>query len=137
MKYKFWDVSRDRRKAPVTKSDRLLEWVALFIAIVALVLTGVLYVRAPETVPSHFNYKGEADGWSGKYIYCVSHHDHRDGIDLGGCRHFHVVRLPGCFNRCVRLHDQWECGPDAGYGPLLYVEDLVDRTKLLTLGEGL
>ena len=69
MKYKFWDVSRDRRKAPVTKSDRLLEWVALFIAIVALVLTGVLYVRAPETVPSHFNYKGEADGWSGKYIY--------------------------------------------------------------------
>lgn len=71
MKYKFWDVSRDRRKAPVTKSDRLLEWVALFIAIVALVLTGVLYVRAPETVPSHFNYKGEADGWSGKYIYWV------------------------------------------------------------------
>ena len=67
----------------------------------------------------------------------VSHHDYRDGIDLGGCRHFHVVRLPGCFNRCVRLHDLWKCGPDAGYGPLLYVEDLVDRTKLLTLGEGL
>ena len=61
MKYKFWDVSRDRRKAPVTKSDRLLEWVALFIAVVALVLTGVLYAKAPEVVPSHFNAMGEAN----------------------------------------------------------------------------
>lgn len=71
MKYKFWDVSRDRRKAPVTKSDRLLEWVALFIAVVALVLTGVLYAKAPEVVPSHFNAMGEANGWSGKSIYWI------------------------------------------------------------------
>lgn len=37
MKYKFWDVSRDRRKAPITKSDRVLEMVALMIAIVTMV----------------------------------------------------------------------------------------------------
>ena len=28
MKYKFWDVSRDRKKKPVTLSDRILELVA-------------------------------------------------------------------------------------------------------------
>ena len=71
MKYGFWDVSRDRRKAPITKSDRLLELLALVMGVVLLVLTGVFYVEAPETVPSHFNATGEADGWSGKYIYWV------------------------------------------------------------------
>jgi uncharacterized membrane protein len=70
-KYGFWDVSRDRRKAPITKSDRLLELLALVMGVVLLVLTGVFYVEAPETVPSHFNATGEADGWSGKYIYWV------------------------------------------------------------------
>lgn len=71
MKYKFWDVSRDRRKAPITKSDRVLEMVALMIAIVAMVLTGVFYSQAPDTVPSHFNVMGEADGWSNKSIYWI------------------------------------------------------------------
>lgn len=69
MKYKFWDVSRDRRKAPVTKSDRVLELVALLIAIVAIVLTGVFYFKAPDEVPSHFNVIGEIDGWSDKSVY--------------------------------------------------------------------
>lgn len=71
MKYKFWDVSRDRRKAPITKSDRVLEMVALMIAIVTMVLTGVFYFQAPDTVPSHFNVMGEADGWSNKSIYWI------------------------------------------------------------------
>lgn len=69
MKYGFWDVSRDRKKAPITWADRLLELLALVFAVVLLVLTGVLYAQAPDTVPSHFNLKGEADGWSGKEVY--------------------------------------------------------------------
>lgn len=70
-KYGFWDVSRDRKKAPVTVADRVLELVALAMAVALLVLTGVFYAQAPETVPSHFNALGEADGWSGKEVYWV------------------------------------------------------------------
>ena len=71
MKYTFWDVSRDRKKTPIPLSDRILELVALFMAIMMLVLTGVLYSKAPDVVPSHFNFSMEADAWSGKGIYWV------------------------------------------------------------------
>ena len=71
MKYKFWDVSRDRKKKPITLSDRLLELVAAAMAVCLLVLTGVLYSKAPDTVPSHFNFAGEIDGGSGKEVYWI------------------------------------------------------------------
>ena len=71
MKYKFWDVSRDRKKKPITLSDRLLELVAAAMAVSLLVLTGILYSKAPESVPSHFNIVGEIDGWSGKEVYWI------------------------------------------------------------------
>ena len=71
MKYKFWDVSRDRKKKPITLSDRLLELVATVIAVGLLALTGILYSNAPDVIPSHFNLAMEADGWSGKGVYWV------------------------------------------------------------------
>ena len=71
MKYKFWDVSRDRKKKPITLSDRILELVAAAMAVLLLILTGVLYSKAPDTVPSHFNLAMEADAWSGKGVYWV------------------------------------------------------------------
>lgn len=71
MKYKFWDVSRDRKKKPITLSDRLLELVAAAMAVSLLVLTGILYSKAPDAVPSHFNFSMEADAWSGKGIYWI------------------------------------------------------------------
>lgn len=71
MKYKFWDVSRDRKKKPITLSDRILELVAAAMAVSLLVLTAILYSQAPDTVPSHFNFSGEADGWSGKEVYWI------------------------------------------------------------------
>ena len=71
MKYKFWNVSRDRKKKPITLSDRLLELVAVVMAIGLLVLTGILYKQAPDVVPSHFNLTMEADGWSSKGVYWV------------------------------------------------------------------
>ena len=71
MKYKFWDVSRDRKKKPITLSDRLLELVAVVMVIGLLVLTGILYNQAPDVVPSHFNLTMEADGWSSKGVYWV------------------------------------------------------------------
>ena len=71
MKYKFWDVSRDRKKKPVTQSDRLLELVAAAMAVCMLVFTGVLYSKAPDTIPTHFNLAMEADAWGGKSVYWI------------------------------------------------------------------
>ena len=71
MKYKFWDVSRDRKKKPITQSDRLLELVAAAMAVCMLVFTGVLYSKAPDTIPTHFNLAMEADAWGGKSVYWI------------------------------------------------------------------
>ena len=71
MKYKFWDVSRDRKKKPITRSDRLLELVATAIAVCMLVLTGALYSKATDTVPTHFNIAMEPDAWSDKSLYWI------------------------------------------------------------------
>ena len=71
MEYKFWDVSRDRKKKPITLADRLLELSALAWATMMLILTGILYSKAPDIVPSHFNFSGEANGWSEKSVYWV------------------------------------------------------------------
>ena len=67
-KYDFWDVSRDRKKKPITLSDRILELVAAAMAVLLLILTGVLYSKAPDTVPSHFNLAMEVDAWSRKGV---------------------------------------------------------------------
>ena len=40
-------------------------------AVLLLILTGVLYSQAPETVPTHFNFAGDADGWGGKDFYWI------------------------------------------------------------------
>lgn len=71
MKYKFWDVSRNRKKKPITLSDRILELVALVMAALLLILTGMFYSKAPDTVPTHFGLLGEADSWGGKVFYWI------------------------------------------------------------------
>jgi uncharacterized membrane protein len=48
-----------------------LELVAAAMAVLLLILTGVLYSQAPETVPTHFNFAGDADGWGGKDFYWI------------------------------------------------------------------
>ena len=67
----FSNKNRDRVKVPVTVADRILEFLALAMVIALLVLTGVLYAKAPDMVPSHFNALGEADAWSSKSFYWV------------------------------------------------------------------
>ena len=71
MKYKFWDVSRDRKKKPIPLSDRLLELMALAMGVLLLVLTGVLYSKAPDTVPTHLNFSGDVDSWGSKSFYWI------------------------------------------------------------------
>ena len=70
-KYDFWDVSRDRKKKPITLSDRILELVALAMAVLLLILTGVLYSKAPDTVPIHINIAGVTDNWGDKSFYWI------------------------------------------------------------------
>lgn len=124
MKYGFWDVSRDRKKAPITKADRLLELLALVMVVALLVLTGVLYAQAPDIVPSHFNALGEADGWSSKKIYWVMPAIFMPGMALCALAAYNrnLVNLP------VRLKE-----------PVFYRQiGLVGRMcRVMTLGMGL
>ena len=71
LRWFIFDVSRDRKNNPITVVDRILEIAAGMMAVGMLVLTSVLYVQAPDTVPSHFNAMGEANGWSDKSIYWI------------------------------------------------------------------
>ena len=74
-KYDFWDVSRDRKKKPITLSDRILELVAAAMAVLLLILTGVLYSKAPDTVPSHGCLVGEGS-LLGACCYYVGGYDY-------------------------------------------------------------
>lgn len=124
MKYKFWDVSRDRKKKPITLSDRLLEVVAAAMAVTLLVLTGILYSKAPDTVPSHFNAAMKADDWSGKDVYWVMAVIMLFGMGICAIAAYHrkMVNLP------IRLK------PEVFYRQI----GLIGRMcRLMTIGFGL
>lgn len=60
-----------RNTQPVTVHERTaLEWVldgaAVANAIGCLALAGLRYSELPDTIPTHFNAVGEADGWGSK-----------------------------------------------------------------------
>ncbi len=56
-------------KSPVPTVDRVLELVSLFMLIVLLVLTAVLYQQAPEQIPNRFGWDGDSVSWAGKEMY--------------------------------------------------------------------
>ena len=49
-----------------TKTDRLVMRVGWVLVALHFILTGVFYFDLPDTVPTHFNLKGEADGFGSK-----------------------------------------------------------------------
>ncbi|WP_455673866.1 DUF1648 domain-containing protein [Phocaeicola sp.] len=57
--------------APVMLADRILEVAALVLALFLVVVTVFFYMNAPEQIPTHFNGRGEIDGWSEKNTYFV------------------------------------------------------------------
>ena len=53
-------------KKPVPFFDRMLEMAALFLLVVLLVLTAVLYQQAPEQIPTRFNWEDTPTSWDDK-----------------------------------------------------------------------
>ena len=51
--------------------DYLIIGTALLFSIIAWVYAGIEFSGLPETIPSHFNHKGEADDYSGKSVLWV------------------------------------------------------------------
>ena len=61
-------MSRPRIKFQTTKTDWFLEAIGLLGIIFTVVLVISSYNDLPETIPRHFNAKGQPDGFSGKSI---------------------------------------------------------------------
>lgn len=67
MKSKTATATRPKLIIPLEKHDLIVIWLT-WIAIFALWIIAVYgFVHLPETIPVHFNVKGEADGFGGKW----------------------------------------------------------------------
>lgn len=44
--------------------------ITTLLCLIPMILSAVLYDKLPDTIPSHFNFNGEADGYSHKAIIC-------------------------------------------------------------------
>lgn len=82
--------------------DQVLEWVALGLLTISILLTIYYYPQLNDTIPTHFNGKGEADGFGSKAIIWV----------LGGLSLFtyltltYLSRLPHYFNYPVKITEE-------------------------------
>jgi len=51
--------------------DYVIIGLTLLLILFSWIYVGMEYTSLPETIPSHFNHKGEADGYSGKSIIWI------------------------------------------------------------------
>lgn len=58
-------------KTTSTALHKVLNIIGLSFWLVAVVLLLFNWSKLPETVPIHFNFKGEADGWGSKYSLII------------------------------------------------------------------
>ena len=56
-------IIRDLERTP---ADTTLEALALFGVFFLVGITTYYFLRLPDTIPQHFNWRGEPDGWGGK-----------------------------------------------------------------------
>ena len=68
----FLHFSKPQPSVPVTRGDRILELLALFLFVIIVVTTILFYQSAPERIPIHFNLEGNADGWGGRGYYIAT-----------------------------------------------------------------
>jgi uncharacterized membrane protein len=57
---------RPRLKVPATGADWLLELLALAALLTCTGLTVIAWTKFPDTIPIHFNFKGQVDGYGSK-----------------------------------------------------------------------
>jgi uncharacterized membrane protein len=63
---KSFKEDRPKLDLPVTVTDRMIESAGWSALLILWGLTIFFWSRLPETIPTHFNMKGEADGWGSK-----------------------------------------------------------------------
>lgn len=57
---------RPKLKVPLEGLDIVLDLLSATLLILLVVFTAMSYSELPDTIPTHFNAKGEADGYSEK-----------------------------------------------------------------------
>ena len=63
---------RPKIQIPLSQLDVILEVVAVLLLLFVWIYPAMQYAELPETIPTHFNAKGEADDWGNKlFIWFV------------------------------------------------------------------
>ncbi len=63
---------RPKIQIPLTQLDVVLEVIAVLLLLFIWIYPAMNYAQLPETIPTHFNAKGEADDWGNKlFIWLV------------------------------------------------------------------
>ena len=61
---------RPRIKVPLETLDIIIELINVTLLILLIVYTIMNYLELPETIATHFNAKGEADGYGNRLTIC-------------------------------------------------------------------
>lgn len=54
--------------APKSTCERVVDQLAVALLVLLFIYTAKKFVEMPETVPTHFNIKGEVDGWGSRWF---------------------------------------------------------------------
>lgn len=57
---------RPKIKIPLTPFDQTVEFVGWLLIVALCIFTGLSYNSLPDTIPIHYNFSGEADGFGSK-----------------------------------------------------------------------
>lgn len=68
---KFEMVSRPVIKLKLTTTDKIIEWLGWFLLAVLWVMVIWNFSALPETIPIHWNFKGEVDNYGGKHSILI------------------------------------------------------------------
>ncbi len=63
---------------PLVEQERMIEWFTLFLLIAMWLYAAMKFGSLPDTIPHHFNARGEPDAWGGRGIVFLG-----PGIALG------------------------------------------------------
>ncbi|MEZ4793358.1 MAG: DUF1648 domain-containing protein [Gelidibacter sp.] len=58
--------SRPKIKVPLEPMDVIAEIISVSLLVMLIIYTSLKFVDMPDTIPTHFNFKGEADGFGSK-----------------------------------------------------------------------
>ncbi|KAA3640306.1 MAG: DUF1648 domain-containing protein [Bacteroidetes bacterium] len=88
---------------PLLEQERMIEWFALFLLIAMWLFVLMKFGALPETIPHHFNAKGEPDSWGGKAIIFLA-----PGIALGTYLLFYFISKmsPDSYNYPVKITEE-------------------------------